>query len=110
MASNDTAEIIRAALRVLREGRAEGGFAYKKAGVILWNIVTHEGVQQDLFDPVDRKKQAALLEAIDRINHKNGHDTVRVAVQGTDIRFGLKHEYLSRHYTTDIDDILVAKN
>ncbi len=110
VASNDSAEIIRAALRVLREGRAEGGFAYKKAGVILWNIVTHEGVQQDLFDPVDRKKQAALLEAIDRINHKNGHDTVRVAVQGTDIRFGLKHEYLSRHYTTDIDDILVAKN
>lgn len=109
VASNDSSEIIRAALHVLREGRAEGGFAYKKAGVILWNIVTHEGVQQDLFDPVDRQKQAALIEAIDRINKKNGHDTVRVAVQGTNIRFGLKHEYLSRHYTTDIDDLLKVK-
>lgn len=105
----DSGELIRAALHVLREGYAEGDFAYKKAGVILWDIVTHEGVQQDLFDPIDRKKQAALIEAIDQINKKNGHDTVRVAVQGTNIRFGLKREYISHHYTTDIDDVLKAK-
>jgi DNA polymerase V len=66
-------------------------------------------VQQALFDPIDRKKQAALIEAIDQINKKNGHDTVRVAVQGTNIRFGLKREYISHHYTTDIDDVLKAK-
>ena len=82
---------------------------FKKAGVIIWNITSARAIQQDLFDPVDRKKQKALLDAIDEINRRNGHDTVRVATQGTDVRFGLKHEYLSRQYTTNIDDILVAK-
>ena len=58
---------------------------------------------------MDRTKQKALLEAIDEINRRNGHDTVRIATQGTDIRFGLQHEYLSRQYTTNIEDIIVAK-
>ena len=44
-----------------------------------------------------------------RINQLNGQGKVRLAIQGTDIRFGLKHEYLSRRYTTNIQDLLVVK-
>ena len=82
---------------------------FKKAGVIIWNITSARVVQQDLFDTVDRSKQKALLEAVDEINRRNGHDTVRIATQGTDVRFGLQHEYLSHQYTTNIDDVIVAK-
>ena len=105
--TQDTAEIVKTAVGMLKAKLQEGLF--KKAGVIIWNITPVRAIQQDLFDPVDRKKQKALLDAIDEINRRNGHDTVRVATQGTDVRFGLKHEYLSRQYTTNIDDILVAK-
>ena len=105
--TQDTAEIVKTAVGMLKAKLQEGLF--KKAGVIIWNITSARAIQQDLFDPVDRKKQKALLDAIDEINRRNGHDTVRVATQGTDVRFGLKHEYLSRQYTTNIDDILVAK-
>lgn len=84
-------------------------YAYKKAGVILWDISSCLQIQQDLFDPIDREKQAALMKAIDAINKKNGRDKIRVAVQGTDFRFGLKREFLSKQYTTNIKDIIVAK-
>ena len=109
--TQDTSEIITAAVGMLRENlKAMPEMPlFKKAGVIIWNITSARVVQQDLFDTVDRTKQKALLEAIDEINRRNGHDTVRIATQGTDIRFGLQHEYLSRQYTTNIEDVLVAK-
>ena len=106
------AEIINAALTVLRKNmrRNEGKpFAYKKAGVILWNITPQSAIQQDLFDPIDRQRQAALTKAIDEINRKNGYNTVRLASQGTDIRFSLLREHISKNFTTNINDVLVAK-
>ena len=110
VAVQSSAEIIGAALSMLRSNvRPDEGYAYKKAGVIIWNICPQNAVQQYLFDPVDRKKQISLIRAIDKINRCNGRDKVRVAVQGTDVRFGLKHEYLSRQYTTNVKDIIVAR-
>lgn len=107
--TQSSAEIIGVALQMLRSNLRQENYAYKKAGVILWDISSQQQVQQDLFDPVDRTKQFALMKAIDSINRKNGRDKIRVAVQGTDIRFGLKRAYLSKQYTTDIKDIIVAK-
>lgn len=110
IAVQSSSEIIGAALGILRSNFRPGeGYAYKKAGVILWDICPDNAVQQNLFDPIDRKKQLSLIRAIDKINRRNGRDKVRVAVQGTDVRFGLKHEYLSRQYTTNVRDIIVAK-
>ena len=110
VAVQSSAEIISAALGMLRPMlRPDAGYAYKRAGVLLWNICPQNAVQQYLFDPVDRVKQRALVKAIDAINIRNGHDKVRVAVQGTDVRFGLKCEYISRQYTTNINDLPVAR-
>ena len=83
--------------------------SFKKAGVILWQISPDNPRQQDLFDPIDRSKQKALMEAIDAINRKNGHGTIRQAVQGTGCRFDLKREYMSKRFTTDIHEILKVK-
>ncbi|MBO4827087.1 MAG: Y-family DNA polymerase [Prevotella sp.] len=109
VATNDTAEIIAAAIRLLRNAYQPGSYAYKKAGVIIWNIMPSKAIQQHLFDPIDRTRQAALVKAIDEINRKNGHVTVRLAIQGTDKRFQLKKEYESLQYTTNINHIIVAK-
>ena len=45
-------------------------YYYKKAGVMVWDITPDEAVQTYLFDSVDRQKQSALAEAVDRINRK----------------------------------------
>ena len=109
-------EIVGAALTILRarypksvSDRPDLSFRFKKAGVILWQISPSTPREQDLFDPIDRERQKALMAAIDAINHKNGYGTIRQAIQGTDCRFDLKREYMSKRFTTDISDILEVK-
>ena len=120
IATNAQEEIVGAALSILRAkypkpmadsrpDRPDMSFYFKKAGVILWQISPDHPRQQDLFDPIDRSKQKALMEAIDAINRKNGHGTIRQAVQGNGCRFDLKREYMSKRFTTDIHDILKVK-
>lgn len=112
-------EIVGAALTILRTrypksvsdrpDRPDLSFRFKKAGVILWQISPSTPREQDLFDPINRERQKALMAAIDAINHKNGYGTIRQAIQGTDCRFDLKREYMSKRFTTDISDILEVK-
>ena len=120
IATNAQDEIVGAALSILRakypkpmadcrSDRPSLSFRFKKAGVILWQISPAHPRQQDLFDPIDRSRQKALMEAIDAINRKNGHGTIRQAVQGNGCRFDLKREYMSKRFTTDIHDILKVK-
>ena len=120
IATNAQEEIVGAALSILRAkypkpmadsrpDRTDMSFHFKKAGVILWQISPDHPRQQDLFDPIDRSKQKKLMEAIDAINRKNGYGTIRQAIQGTDCRFDLKREYMSKQFTTNIHDILKVK-
>lgn len=101
-------EIVGAALTILRArypksvsdrpDRPDLSFRFKKAGVILWQISPSTPREQDLFDPINRERQKALMTAIDAINHKNGYGTIRQAIQGTDCRFDLKREYMSKTF------------
>ena len=120
IATNAQEEIVGAALSILRAkypkpmadsrpDHPDMSFHFKKAGVILWQISPDHPRQQDLFDPIDRSKQKKLMEAIDAINRKNGYGTIRQAIQGTDCRFDLKREYMSKQFTTNIHDILKVK-
>ena len=105
--TSDLNEIVRYAVNMLRmEWQADGVYHYKKAGVLVWIIVKASPIQGNLFDTVDREKQARLSKAIDEINRKNGHNTLRMAVQGYSKRWHLKCEYISKQYTTNIDDII----
>ena len=120
IATNAQEEIVGATLSILRAkypklmadsrpDRPDMSFHFKKAGVILWQISPGHPRQQDLFDTIDRSRQKALMEAIDAINRKNGYGTIRQAIQGTDCRFDLKREYMSKQFTTNIHDILKVK-
>ena len=120
IATNAQEEIVGAALSILRAkypksmadsrpDRPDMSFHFKKAGVILWQISPDHPRQQDFFDPIDRSKQKKLMEAIDAINQKNGYGTIRQAIQGTNCRFDLKREYMSKQFTTNIHDILKVK-
>jgi DNA polymerase V len=52
---------------------------------------------------------ARLAEAVQAINRKNGHNTIRVAVQGYAKGWELKQEYISKQYTTNLEDVIVLK-
>lgn len=106
--TNDLMELVSAAVSVLRRNwkGESGNYFYKKAGVIVWDTCSDSAVQGNLFDTVDRNKRASLAKAIEDINRRNGFNTVRVAVQGYDMKWKLKNEYISKRFTTNIDEII----
>ena len=79
---------------------------YKKAGVIVQNIVSAKEVQTSLFDTINRKKRNKLMCSIDKINMLMGRDKIRLAAQGFDRKWKLQQEKLSPCYTTRFSDIL----
>ena len=109
--TNDQQEIIHAAITLLRaDWDRSTTYHYKKAGVIVWDITAASAIQINLFDPIDRAKQARLAAAIDAINRRNGHDTVKVAIQGTAPKnWGLKQEHISQQYTTNLLEVIKVK-
>ena len=108
--TNDHQELVSMAVKMLRAHWKEGDhYFYKKSGVIVWGISRDNAIQTNLFDTVNREKQAALAKAIDAINRKNGHNKIRVAVQGDEKGWKLKREYISKQYTTNLDDVIVLK-
>ncbi len=108
--SNDHQELVSMAVKMLRGDWKEGdSYYYKKAGVIVWGISRDNAIQGNLFDTVNRGKQAALAKAIEAINKKNGHNKIRVAVQGDEKGWQLKREYISKQYTTNLEDVIVLK-
>lgn len=100
--TDDTLEIVHYALSGLRK-IFRTGYQYKKAGVIITEITYN--IQHNLFDTVDRGKRERLMSAIDNINGKHGH-SVKLAVQGQGSGWKLKQEQLSKHYTTDLGEII----
>lgn len=108
--SNNHQELISMAVKMLRANWIDGEcYFYKKAGVIVWGISRDNAIQGNLFDNINREKQIALAKAIDTINKKNGHNKIRIAVQGDEKGWQLKRKYISKQYTTNLDDVVILK-
>lgn len=108
VATSVLGEVVDAAVGILRsEWKDDHIYRYKKAGVMVWDICPQECVQLSLFDDAAaRSRMYAVQQAIDTVNSSAGYNTVRTAVQGGSVSWHLKEQYLSRHYTTDIRDII----
>ena len=106
--SNDSLVLTKQALRVL-DHIYKKGYAYKKAGVIVSDIVPDDSRQLSFFSNQDPFKTNHVMQAIDHINQTMGRDKVRLAVQGFDRKWRLKQEKLSRCYTTRFSDMLNVK-
>ncbi len=106
--TNDGVEITKVAISALKK-IYKSGFIYKKAGVIVSEIVPDYSRQLSLFDNRDVNKQKKLMDVMDKLNTQMGRDKVRLAVQGFDRKWRLKQERLSPCYTTRLADILTVK-
>ena len=107
VATNDTRELVKVAVDVIRHKWQDNArYYYKKAGVILSEISSDKVIEQNLFDKNDRKKLHRLNTIVDRINKKSGFPSVRVATQYMSNRFKLKRDFLSHSYSTNLAELI----
>lgn len=107
--SNITTDIVHHALIGLKNIYRKG-VGYKKAGVIVMDLVPDDAIQQNLFYQEDREKLSRLMEVIDELNSGLIKNQVSLAVQGMGVRkWKLKQEYLSPCYTTQLSDVLTIE-
>ena len=108
-ATNDNQIMIHEALKGLKSIYKEG-YIYKKAGVIVGNLIPNNQIQLNLFDNLNnRNKYKKISTIFDKINNSMGKDKIRIAVQGFDRKWQMKQEQLSPAYTTRIEEILTIK-
>lgn len=85
------------------------GFVYNKAGVFLTDIVADAERQQSMLVRIDDERLARLMEAVDGINRKHGHHTVRPLAMGHERGWEMRRGQLSGRYTTRLDEVLRVK-
>jgi DNA polymerase V len=108
VATQDTAELIRYALRGIEHVFREG-YRYQKAGVILTALVLAHQVQPHLFDRIDRERSKKLMTAIDVINTEWGSGTIRYAAVGIKPRWIVRCARRSLRYTTRWRELVEVK-
>ncbi|MCM8531351.1 MAG: DUF4113 domain-containing protein, partial [Lentisphaeraceae bacterium] len=108
VATADTTELGGVVLDLLKKV-FKNGYAYKKAGVVLLDLVPEKGIQPDMFDTVDREKRQRLMLSMDKLNQQLGRDTVRTLGSGTKRQWATKRELLSKRYTTCWSELLEVK-
>jgi DNA polymerase V len=105
--ANSTQEIVSAALSVLRTlYRPE--YKYKKAGVIVSDIVSDGVVQGAIFgfDAGTREKEDKLSELMDKING-SGTNILRLASQRPGhYSDGVRSEFRSKRFSTDWNELM----
>lgn len=106
--TNNPADFLQYGLPVL-EKIYRFGFPFQKIGVILNDIIPEEARQMSVFAQEPSKKVLNLWHTIDRLNHQYGRDTVYLAAQKQQKEWGMIQNNLSRRYTTNWNDILVAQ-
>ncbi len=102
---NDTPGLMHQALVILHR-IYRPGIAYKKAGVVLEDIIAQEEAPQDLF-AFEREGNNRLSQVMDKMNAHYGKGTLSYATaftQTTDWK--MKRQYKSPSYTTRVSDLL----
>ena len=106
VATDYTPELAKYAARLLKP-LYRPGYRFAKCGIILTDLCPASTVQTDLFSKVgDVEKQAALMQAMDRINRHYGKHTVSLAGAGIRKKWFMQRKQLSPCYTTRITDLV----
>jgi DNA polymerase V len=81
------------------------GFAYRKAGIFLTDIVADTERQQNLMVPFENDKLARLMEAVDKLNWKHGRYTIRPLSMGFEQTGNMRQGNVSGRFTTRLDEL-----
>ena len=108
--TSDSCELIKHALRGLNS-IFKKGYIYKKCGAILTDISSRDDLQLNLFHSSQeyKTKKEDIMKTIDEINKRWGTDTVRIGSMGLENRLKMKQTMISPLYSTNWDELLIAK-
>lgn len=110
VSTDNTLEIVNFACSLF-EDIFRKGYKYKKAGILLSQLIPSSEVQQNLFtDKEAAEKRKTLMSTIDKINALWGKDRIRVASAGFDKPWAMRREMKSPEYTTCWSEIPVVKS
>lgn len=105
-ASNSTLTITNAAVEMLKKlHKGNEGIKFKKAGVIVTELIDENQKQFHLFEE-ENPKHLALMKVMDRLNHKIGDTKIKLASQNLSLTWNMNQNHLSPKYTTNFKDIL----
>ena len=105
LASNNTTDLVSIAVKVATK-LFKYGVKYRKAGVIATGLVPESELQLNVFSAHDNGKKDSVSAVLDKLNLAYGRGTLRMATEGFEKKWRLKHEYLSKGYTTRWSDIV----
>lgn len=106
-ASNSNITLSSVAVKMLQEIFEEGEI-YKKAGIIVTQIIPQDQKQFNLFEEENPKHQK-LMKVIDDFHKKTGERKIRLGNQDLQRTWKMKQDHLSRKYTSDFKQILEVK-
>lgn len=105
-ASNSTLTISNAAIELLKKlHKGNEGIRFKKAGVVVTELIDEDKKQFQLFEE-ENPKHLALMKVMDQLNQKNGNRKVKLASQNLKLTWNMNQNYLSPKYTTDYKKLL----
>ncbi|WP_163409584.1 Y-family DNA polymerase [Flavobacterium ajazii] len=108
-ASNSTLTISNVAIEMLKKLHKENeGIRFKKAGVIVTELIDEDKKQFQLFEE-ENPKHLALMKVMDQLNTKIGNRKVKLATQDLERTWNMKQDHLSPKYTTDFNKLLEVK-
>jgi len=85
------------------------GYNYKKAGIILADIIPDSSKQYDLFSSHENiEKQGNISRVMDSINTRYGRNAINVCTGGFNNGWEMRREYLSPAYTSDFKQLKVV--
>jgi len=106
-ASNSNITISSVAVKMLKKVFEEGEI-YKKAGVIVTDIIQENAKQFHLFEEENPKHQK-LMQVIDDFHKRTGERKIKLASQDLERTWTMKQDHLSPKYTTNFNQILTVK-
>jgi DNA polymerase V len=107
-ATDDTGELIRFGLGAV-EKIFKPGCKYKKAGVLLTELIPADQNQANLFDSADHARTERLMATIDAVNARMGGRALQFAAQGTTQPWSGRCQLRSPNYTTRWDELLEVR-
>jgi len=104
--TNITQELLKYAVECLKR-IYRPGFPYQKVGVYMTGFVPEEARQTYLLDDQTKRERLTKVSKLaDKINNRFGKDFVRFAAMGYESKWKMRQNYLSKRYTTRINEVL----
>lgn len=105
-ATNSSLTISNTAIEILKKlCVGNENMRFKKAGVIVTELIPEDNKQFHLFED-ENPKHINLMKTIDSLNKKMGDKKIKLASQNLDLTWDMNQNFLSPKYTTNFKQIL----